>query len=245
MSAILLDSIVGIVIILSIIIAFFRGFVREMLTIVNLAGAAAAAYFFGPHLKSIFNGWFGVVPEGKGPRPDDIWGVIPPEIMAAFLSYACAFFGVFLILTLAGLYISGSVKALGLGNADKALGMAFGAARGFLLVFLFYLPFAYFMVPEEYPKWAKDSVSVVALQKAYEAGNEYLKKDKERGDEDEGGDADPNSLAGKMKRMADDLARKRPANGDIPNGDVPNGGDAAESGMNGGGLTYDERSDYR
>ena len=43
MTPIILDTAVIIVILLSVIVAFFRGFVKEVLTIVNLIGAAAAS----------------------------------------------------------------------------------------------------------------------------------------------------------------------------------------------------------
>jgi len=215
MSPILLDSIVAIVILLSVIFAFFRGFVREMLTIVNLGGASAAAYFFSPMLKAPFAEWLGAkpdVPQGamdKAPEAAKIFGVFPPEIMAWFLSYAAVFFGVFLILTLAGLYISGAIKAMGLGGLDKTMGVVFGAVRGALLVFLVYLPFGYFMVPSQYPEWAKNSIAVTYLQQAYEWGNDYM-QGKEEAAKDEP-EPEPDSLAGKLKALADDMAKKKKA----------------------------------
>lgn len=206
MSPILLDSIIGIIILLSVVFAFFRGFVREMLTIVNLAGAAAAGYFLAPAVKPRFDEWLAVPKEGQ--KAELIWGAIPPEIMSAFLSYACPFFGVFFILTLAGLYISGTIKALGLGPVDKMLGVAFGALRGFLLVFLFYLPFAYLMPREDYPRWAQESISVAMLDDAYKAAQEYMNTP-ENGEAPSDEEIDPNSLAGKMKKAADDLAQQK------------------------------------
>lgn len=232
MTPILLDSIVGIVILLSVVFAFFRGFVKEMLTIVNLVGAAGAAYFIGPRLLPFFNEQLGVkvVEQGVQPAPEavKIWGIIPPEIMAMFLSYTACFFAVFLILTLAGLYISGTVKALGLGPLDKTLGVAFGAVRGFLLAFLFYLPFGYFMTPDQHPDWAKKSISVAFLQDAYEYGDKYLNKP-ENG---EAGEEDPSSYATRMKKMADEMSEKQPANGDDWEEDE-------------GDLTSDERTENR
>lgn len=207
MSPIILDSVVGIVILLSVIFAFFRGFVREMLTIVNLAGAAGGAWFLADPLKPQFDKWLGVKP-GEPKEADLFFGIIPPEIMSAFLSYAAPFFGVFLILTLAGLYISGTIKALGLGPVDKALGVAFGAARGFLLAFVVYLPFAYFMEPEDYPAWAKQSMSVAVLEDAYVAGDKYFNKSGAQ-DVAEGEAPPPDSFAGKWRKMADDMRDKK------------------------------------
>lgn len=211
MTPLLLDTIILIVMLLSIVIAFFRGFIKEVLTIVNLVVAAGAAYLLAPMLLPTAKGWFGVTGEA-GEKVDYIFGVIPPNVMATFVSYGLVYFGAFIILSLAGMAISSSVKAMGLGPLDRALGMVFGAVRGFLLVFVIYLPFAFFMQPENLPKWAKDSMSVSVLQATYEKVDAYMKGEEVRiGDtkDDSGkGDAkeiDPNSLRGKLKRMSDEI----------------------------------------
>ena len=196
MTPIMLDSVVAILMILSIVFSFFRGFVREMLTIVNIVGASAAAYYVSPSLTPTFEKWFETEGVAKTSDAAKIFGIFPPDLMAAFSAYTAVFFGVFLILTLAGLYISSTIKALGLGPADKTLGIVF-------IVFIFYLPFAYFMVPSQYPDWAKDSISVHVLQKAYDAGQEYMKP-KEGEDVAAEEPVDPDSFAGKLKKMADD-----------------------------------------
>lgn len=207
MTPIMLDSVVAILMILSIVFSFFRGFVREMLTIVNIVGASAAAYYFSPALTPTFEQWFTKEGVAKGSSAAKVFGVFPPDVMGAFSAYAAVFFGVFLILTLAGLYISGTIKAMGLGPADKTLGLIFGAVRGFFIVFIFYLPFAYFMVPSQYPDWAKDSISVHVLHKAYETGQEYMKP-KEGEEVAKEDPVDPESIAGKLKKMADDAKNK-------------------------------------
>lgn len=215
MTPILLDTIVAIVIILSTVIALLRGFVKEMLTIVNIAGGAAGAWFLGPLLKPAYTEWL-AAPQENGEKAKDIFGVVPPDVMANFLSYATVFFGVFIVLMLAGLYISGSVKALGLGPADKTLGALFGAARGFLLVFLVYLPFGYFMHPEEYPDWAKHSISVAVLEKTYDWGNEHLKEKADEATEGQKEPVDPNSLQGKFKAMSDVMKKGEGGNEQPP-----------------------------
>lgn len=208
MSPVLLDTVIAIVILLSVGVSFFRGFVKEMLTIVNLLGAALAAWFIGPHLIGSFKGWLGV-----GPNAKDIWGMIPPEVMATFLSYATAFFTVFLVLMLAGMSIAGTIKAMGLGPLDRIMGMVFGALRGFLLVFLIYLPFGYFMAPENYPQWAKDSISVAALDRAYVWTDEYLaareEEQKAAVEAENSGQEDPDSVKSKLQKMKESLRYDR------------------------------------
>lgn len=212
MSPMLLDSIVGIVILLSALFAFFRGFVKEMLTIIGLGGAFASAYVFGPMLVPFFNEKYGVVPQGevtqKAAENAKIWGLVPPHIMSAFTSYAVAFFSVFILLTLAGMAIASMIKSLGLGPLDKILGVAFGFLRGFLLVFLIYMPFAYFMPAKDMPQWAQDSVSVPLLQQAYDWGNGYLKDEKARAEEN-GGKDNPDSLGNKIKAKLDGALDKK------------------------------------
>lgn len=180
MTPTMIDSVVAIIMLLSAVFALFRGFVREMLTIVNLAGAALCAYWFSPQLQPVTDRWFDVDRTAEtADKAHKIWGMVPPPMMSTFCSYAIVFFGVLLILTLAGLYISSTIKALGLGPADKALGLVFGLVRGFLIVFLMYLPFGYFMNPDDYPQWAKESVTVPVLEKAYAYGDEHLKDHEE------------------------------------------------------------------
>lgn len=222
MSPMMIDSIVLIVMLLSALFAFFRGFVRELLTIVNLVGAAVAAWTFADDMLPITDGWLGVdrsLSEEKLDALPKVFGVVPPELMSGFLSYAVVFFGVFIVLSLAAMSISGAVKALGLGPIDKILGFVFGAARGFLIVFLVYLPFGYFMQYDELPSWAKETISVPLLEKSYtifeERSAEGTEEIKEAGDKirDRVQDAGDN-VSDEIRENTDDLREKT---GDILN----------------------------
>lgn len=202
MSPILFDTIIGIVIILSIVIAFFRGFVKEVLTIVNLLAASAAAYYLGDDLTPSMQSWLGAGEEGA----EDIMGMIPPDVLGIFLAYAAVFFGTFIILILAGMAIASSIQAMGLGPLDKGLGMLFGAARGYLLVFLLYVPFAAMIPPEkaDYPKFFTESLTFIALDKTYTWMDKYT------GDEeDKDGKKKPGIITQHLKNMGDDLMREK------------------------------------
>lgn len=209
MSPVMIDSIVGIVMLLSAIFAFFRGFVRELLTIVNLGGASVCAWLFAKDLQPTTDGWLDVNRALSGDekeKVEKIWGVLPPDMASTFLSYALIFFGVLLILTLAGFYISSTIKALGLGPIDKILGFLFGAARGFLIVFLIYLPFGYFLRFDKLPDWAKESVSVQYLDKAYVWFDDYSK---ENTDEiRETGDKIMDKVEGSKETVTDSVKEK-------------------------------------
>lgn len=213
MTPIMLDTAVIIVILLSVIAAFFRGFVKEMLTIVNIVGAAAAAWYLGGQFAPGFQKWMGAgEPVADGEKARKILGLFPPEVMGTFLSYFTVFFIALIILALAGMAISSSVKAMGLGPLDKALGMVFGALRGFLLVLLVYMPFAYFMPPakSDYPAWVEESISFSVFDSSYNWLKKYFGEEGDssavRNDDDE----EPRGpISGRLKKMGDDLMRDR------------------------------------
>lgn len=112
-------------------VAFFRGFIREVLTIVGVIGGALAALMFGKAFAPITRGWFGIV---EGQDPGKFMDLIPKELAADFTAYAVIFLSVFIILQLASHFFSMAVAAIGLGPVDRTLGVVFGLARG--LIFL-------------------------------------------------------------------------------------------------------------
>ena len=63
----IVDILVLAVLLISALIAFLRGFIREVLTITGVVGGLAAAYFGGPLLAPLMRGWLGVQ-EGVEPN---------------------------------------------------------------------------------------------------------------------------------------------------------------------------------
>lgn len=117
------DGVAAVIIIVSAILAFSRGFVRELLAIFGWIGAAIAAYYFAPSVQPL---------------------VKELPIIGEFLADSCelavvaAFAGVFVVgLIVAAIFtplFSGAVQRSALGGIDQALGFLFGAARGILLI---------------------------------------------------------------------------------------------------------------
>ncbi|MES2916054.1 MAG: CvpA family protein [Pseudomonadota bacterium] len=117
------DGAAALIIVVSAILAFSRGLVREMMAILGWIGAAIAAYYFAPGVQPL---------------------VKELPVVGEFLSDSCelsvvaAFAGVFVIgLIVAALFtplFSGAVQRSALGGIDQALGFLFGAARGVLLI---------------------------------------------------------------------------------------------------------------
>jgi len=149
--ALILDIVVVAILLISSVVAFLRGFVREVLTILGLAGAAATALIAGPKLAPGIEGWF------LGDRPadteDKLWDFIPYDIAAMVVAYAGLFIVTLILLSIISHYIAKSVHALGLGPVDRSLGVVFGVARALLLIGLLYLPFHILMDKEEKEDW--------------------------------------------------------------------------------------------
>lgn len=117
------DGGAALIIVLSAILAFSRGLVRELMAILGWVGAAIAAFIFAPTVQPL---------------------VKELPVVGDFLSDSCelsvvaAFAGVFAVgLVVAALFtplFSSVVQRSALGGIDQALGFLFGALRGVLLI---------------------------------------------------------------------------------------------------------------
>jgi membrane protein required for colicin V production len=117
------DGGAALIILISSILAFSRGLVRELMAILGWVGAAIVAFIFAPSVQPL---------------------VKELPVVGEFLSDSCelsvvaAFAGVFVVgLIVAALFtplFSGAVQRSALGGIDQALGFLFGAARGVLLI---------------------------------------------------------------------------------------------------------------
>jgi membrane protein required for colicin V production len=124
------DGVVAVIIILSAILAYSRGVVRELMAIVGWIGAAILAFIFAPQAQPLVK-------------------EIP--VVGEFLRDSCelsiiaAFAGVFAVgLVLAALFtplLSSIIQRSALGGVDQALGFLFGVARGVLLVLIAFVVF--------------------------------------------------------------------------------------------------------
>ncbi len=160
-----LDIAVIAVVLISVIIAVLRGFIREVLTIFGFAGGAAAAYVLGDFLVGTTRGWLGVVDDSETPQM--FMDVVPYTVVAEVLAYGLVFITFVILLSIVSYFLSKFVKSIGLGAIDRALGAVFGLVRAALVLGLLYLPF-YYMVEDKEQKaeWFGDSKSQVYLEAA-------------------------------------------------------------------------------
>lgn len=159
--SVLVDIGVVVILLISAGVSFFRGLIREVLTIVGVLGGGFAALKFGPSVIPLTSKWFGIE-EGK--ESGKLFDIIPMELAAQITAYAGIFVIVFIILQLASHLISSAAQAVGLGPVDRTLGIFFGFARGLLLLGVLYLPF-HLILPEDSKKeWFEHSQTMVFVQ---------------------------------------------------------------------------------
>jgi len=127
----ILDLVVIGILLVSALVAFWRGFVREVLTILSLVGAAGATFVFGPKMVPIAQGWI-VDPNAK--EPQQLFGLVPYEMVGTALGFGLVFIVVLSLLTIASHLLSRAVHYVGLGPVDRSLGVVFGLIRGVVLL---------------------------------------------------------------------------------------------------------------
>jgi membrane protein required for colicin V production len=178
----IIDLIVVVILLISGVIAFLRGFIREILTILGVVGGVVAAYAVGPHIVPYFNQWLGVE---DGAEPERLFGVVGYDILAQVLAYGSVFLIVVIVLSVVSHVLSGLARSIGLGAIDRTLGFVFGIARGLILLGLLYLPVYLFVDQETKAEWFKDSRSHVYIEQTSGFMAQYLpaetKSDVEKG----------------------------------------------------------------
>jgi membrane protein required for colicin V production len=127
----ILDLVVIGILLVSAAVAFLRGFVREVLTIGSLLGAAAATYMFGPSLKPLVAGWL-IDPDAKVPQM--LFGIVPYSMLVPVIAFAIVFAITLILLNILTYMISKGVHSVGLGPVDRSLGVVFGLIRGVILI---------------------------------------------------------------------------------------------------------------
>ncbi|NRA99858.1 MAG: CvpA family protein [Rhodobacteraceae bacterium] len=119
----LIDGIVAVVIVVSAILAYSRGLVRETLAILGWVAAAVIGFIFAPSLEPLMR----EIPV----IGDFLADSCELGIIAAF---AAAFAGALIVVSIITPLFSSAVQRSALGGVDQGLGFLFGVVRGALLV---------------------------------------------------------------------------------------------------------------
>lgn len=124
----LVDAGVAVIILLSAILAYSRGFVREVLAILGWIAAAVAGFFFAPMVVPLLN----EVPLEKIPVVGE--GLKESCELTVILAFVAVFAAALILLSIFVGLFSGAVQRSSVGGIDQGLGFLFGVLRGVLLV---------------------------------------------------------------------------------------------------------------
>lgn len=135
------------VVLFSGVFAYWRGFVREALSIAAWVLAAVAAYYAFPYALPIAERF------------------LPKGAAANIATGAVVFVLALIVLHIVAKAIAGRVKHSVLSPLDRTFGFIFGLARGLVLVCAAYMALAWFMPPGEgRPRWFAQSRTLPFLE---------------------------------------------------------------------------------
>lgn len=146
------DGIVLGTLLISGLLAFARGIVREVLSIAGWAGAAVVAFVFAPKGKDLVY----EIPVISGFVGDSC-------NIALIVSFAVIFVLALIVISLFTPLLASIVSGSALGVIDKGLGFLFGIARGILLVIVALFVYAQLIPEGEGIDLIDDSKTVVLL----------------------------------------------------------------------------------
>lgn len=133
------DAVVIGVLLASGLLAFARGFVRELLSIASWVGAILVTFHLSPELYFIARDY------------------IELEAIADGVTILAIFVIALVLFSTIGHFISRRAREAGMGFLDRTLGFVFGLARGAVVVSLAYLALTWLMPRDEHPVWVREA----------------------------------------------------------------------------------------
>ncbi|MEM6761292.1 MAG: CvpA family protein [Pseudomonadota bacterium] len=182
----ILDGVVIAVVVISAILAMFRGFVREVLSIAAWVAAAILAYLFYEQLTPYVSEY------------------VDNPTIAMILSAAAIFLVSLIVVSLITMKISDFVMDSPVGALDRLLGFVFGAARGVLLVVVAVIFFNWLVGEQDRPAWVTTAVTYPELSRLGEQLLSAIPDDPEaaiRGAFEENGDTPANTGSEPLQRQ--------------------------------------------
>ena len=164
----IVDAIVAVIILVSAILAYGRGFVREVLAIAGWVAAAVVAFIFAPQAEPLIQ---------QIPVLDKFLGD------SCELSIIAAFAGVFavalIVMSIFTPLFSSAVQRSALGGLDQGLGFLFGVLRGLLLVAVAFVVYNRVLTDATVPV-VENSRSAIVFASVEERLNEEMPEDAPR-----------------------------------------------------------------
>lgn len=148
----ILDGVVIFIVLLSGVLAFARGMVREVLSLAAWVLAAVAVLYGLPMARPYTRQW------------------ISHPLISDIATGAVIFIVVLVVATLIGGAIAAVIKKSPLSPVDRILGFGFGVVRGAILVCLAYLLLGWAFRADEQPKWIAEAKTKSLL----ETGSNFL-----------------------------------------------------------------------
>lgn len=136
---------VGILVLISAILATARGLTREILSLATWAGSAAIAIYMWQF------------------HPEIARGFIAEQIVADVATVIVTFIVALIVLHLITMRIADFVVDSRVGPLDRTLGFVFGVLRGVLIAIVVVI-FGQWLVGPNLPSWASESKSLPVLQ---------------------------------------------------------------------------------
>ncbi|WP_410219390.1 CvpA family protein [Paracoccus sp. (in: a-proteobacteria)] len=136
----IIDAVVAAVIILSAILAWSRGFVRESLAILGWVAAAVLAFIFAPTVRPMI---------AQLPVVDRFMG--DSCELATIAAFAVVFALALVVFSIITPLFSSVVQRSALGGVDQGIGFLFGVARGVLLVAIAFIVYDRVMTSQTVP----------------------------------------------------------------------------------------------
>lgn len=134
---------------LSAMLSFFRGLIREVLSLGAWVGAALITLYAFPHVAVAMQ------PHVKSTM-----------IASGFAALGCFMLALIIISVFNGMLMRYVKPGSEIGLLDNALGLGFGLLRGVLLVSLAYFVMTVVMPPKDYPEWVKTAKTRLYVEKS-------------------------------------------------------------------------------
>jgi membrane protein required for colicin V production len=135
----LTDAAIVLVILISGLLAFFRGLVHEVLAVISWIGAALATIYGFPYAR---------------PYASELISV---PLIADMVAGVGIFLVALIVLSVLTNFIAHRIRQSALGPLDRSLGLVFGFLRGTALIAVAWLAFTMLLPREDHPKWITEA----------------------------------------------------------------------------------------